>query len=569
MARTDKTPARSNPGRNPAESTESLSEAASSPEDLTRLIEGSLQSTPTGLSLETKLGIVTITILVFTFGFLVYRKVDLHQQQLMQVRGTPGASGDVIPPGDSAAAGSGVTESLSVDGSVSGASSEFSADSAPASPAGEPVAQSRPENAELVSVPAAQSPFAEESLQLDGDSGSGNMAEAIAQPEQQYGDVRGSMPELSFDEPDTGTTGDSFAAAPREEISLALTDSAAELTTGEIGVSEDEPEQSAAESSVPELNLGSAGTADPAIPDPTSELAAVDVSENNASSDADPDQFSLNLSVGDSTEAAAAVPQEDLSAAPASEVVAEESEPALIAMVEPQQEDDPFFSSASRGSSSAPQPQHEPQFQTEQQLQSEQPGDFPSDDENAATPARVEAGSESGGKFSLRGFNYQDNGNSADEDSEEELATYDVVTVENGDNYSKISRRVYGSSRYFSALAVFNQNRISDPRRMRPGMRVLTPPAEVLEKKYPQLLATQEHGNIQRASFIVTDEGGPAYRVGERETLSEIAERFLGRSSRWTEIYRLNQSTLKNPNKLKPGTILVLPPDAVQVNVAQ
>lgn len=527
------------------------------------------------MSLETKLGIVTITILVFTFGFLVYRKVDLHQQQLMQVRGTPGASGDVIPPGDSAAAGSGVTESMSVDGSVSGTGSEFASDPAPASPAGEPDEQFRPENAELVSVPSAQSPFAEESLQLEGDSGSGNMAEAIAQPEQQNDDVRGSMPELSFDESDTGTTSDSFAATPREEISLALTDSAAESSSGKIGITEDEPEQSAAESSVPELNIGSPEMADPAfhdsaLPEPTPELAAVDHSEKNSPNVGDSDQFSLNLSVDDSVGTAAAAPHEEFSAAPSPEVIAEEPEPALIAMVEPQQEDDPFFSSGSRGPSSEPQTQLESQPLSEQQLQSEQPGDFPSDDEKAATPARAEAGSESGGKFSLRGFNYQDNGTSADEvPSEEELATYDVVTVENGDNYSKISRRVYGSSRYFSALAVFNQNRISDPRRMRPGMRVLTPPAEVLEKKYPQLLATPEHGSIQRASFIVTDEGGPAYRVGERETLSEIAERFLGRSSRWTEIYRLNQSTLKNPNKLKPGTILVLPPDAVQVNVAQ
>ncbi|HRA89422.1 MAG TPA: LysM peptidoglycan-binding domain-containing protein, partial [Planctomycetaceae bacterium] len=63
------------------------------------------------------------------------------------------------------------------------------------------------------------------------------------------------------------------------------------------------------------------------------------------------------------------------------------------------------------------------------------------------------------------------------------------------------------------------------------------------------------------------DDGSPAYRVGERETISEISLRFLGRSSRWIEIYRLNQSTLGDPNKLKPGTILALPADAVEVNV--
>jgi len=63
------------------------------------------------------------------------------------------------------------------------------------------------------------------------------------------------------------------------------------------------------------------------------------------------------------------------------------------------------------------------------------------------------------------------------------------------------------------------------------------------------------------------DTGSPAYRVGERETISEISARFLGRSSRWIEIYRLNQSVVKDPNKLKAGLILALPADAAEVNV--
>ena len=103
---------------------------------------------------------------------------------------------------------------------------------------------------------------------------------------------------------------------------------------------------------------------------------------------------------------------------------------------------------------------------------------------------------------------------------------------------------------------------------MRPDMIVLTPAKELLEEKYPQLFVDSKPKVVQPAEFMILDDGSPAYRVGERETLSEIAGRFLGRSSRWVEIYRLNQTVVKDPNKLKAGLILALPADAAEVNVA-
>lgn len=99
-------------------------------------------------------------------------------------------------------------------------------------------------------------------------------------------------------------------------------------------------------------------------------------------------------------------------------------------------------------------------------------------------------------------------------------------------------------------------------------MKVLIPAAEVLEERYPLLFPEMQNTQIQPAGFFLLEDGSPAFRVGGRETLSEISERFLGRSSRWTEIYRLNQTALKDPNKLKPGLVLALPADAVEVNVA-
>ena len=102
---------------------------------------------------------------------------------------------------------------------------------------------------------------------------------------------------------------------------------------------------------------------------------------------------------------------------------------------------------------------------------------------------------------------------------------------------------------------------------MRPGMVVLVPAKEVLEERYPELFVDSQSKVAEVAEFFLLEDGSPAYRVGERETISQISERFLGRSSRWIEIYRLNQSVLKDPNKLKAGLILALPADATEVNV--
>ncbi|MEJ7594691.1 MAG: LysM peptidoglycan-binding domain-containing protein [Planctomycetaceae bacterium] len=177
---------------------------------------------------------------------------------------------------------------------------------------------------------------------------------------------------------------------------------------------------------------------------------------------------------------------------------------------------------------------------------------------------RTAAGSGSDGKFSLAAFNYQ---NGVSPGAPDDGSTFESVVVQNGDNYTKISKRVYGTVKYFSALAVFNQHRISEPKNMRPGMVVLVPAREVLEERYPEFFVDSQSKTPEPAGFLLLEDGTPAYRLGERETISEISERFLGRSSRWIEIYRLNQSVVKDPNKLKAGLILALPADAAEVNV--
>ncbi len=175
--------------------------------------------------------------------------------------------------------------------------------------------------------------------------------------------------------------------------------------------------------------------------------------------------------------------------------------------------------------------------------------------------------------------------------------------MESDDNFWKISKKQYGTPRYFQALTKYNQERVPDPNKMRTGTQILTPPAAVLEQKYPDLIektaptATPTPKSIdqtsQRPSFekpMSVDEndnsdprsdatagvsgyfysrtGEPLYRIGPDDTLGGIAQKHLGRTSRWRELYELNQNVLKSPDNLTVGAVIRLPSDASRVGLA-
>jgi nucleoid-associated protein YgaU len=154
----------------------------------------------------------------------------------------------------------------------------------------------------------------------------------------------------------------------------------------------------------------------------------------------------------------------------------------------------------------------------------------------------------------------------------------DYYVVQPQDNFWTISRKKYGTSRYFQALAELNKSRIPDPSRMRPGMKVSTPAAEMLEERYGQFLppgtrvqvtaAEEAAAKSAPSGFFVSSDGTPKYRTTEKDTLSDIAARHLGRSSRWIQIYEMNRDKLSSPNQVKVGTELSLPGDASSIGLA-
>lgn len=110
---------------------------------------------------------------------------------------------------------------------------------------------------------------------------------------------------------------------------------------------------------------------------------------------------------------------------------------------------------------------------------------------------------------------------------------------------------------------------------MRPGVKVSTPPTEILETQYSQFLpkgsavevASGERpaGKLGPPGFFTSVDGKPMYRTGEKDTLSDIAAKHLGRASRWIQVFEMNRDKLTSPNQVKVGTELVLPADASNV----
>lgn len=148
-----------------------------------------------------------------------------------------------------------------------------------------------------------------------------------------------------------------------------------------------------------------------------------------------------------------------------------------------------------------------------------------------------------------------------------------IHTVRPGDNYWTISRKAYATGVYYHALAAYNSYRIPDPKKMRPGMKVLVPSAEILAARYPKLCPRNAAGptlHHERSSGFFRDRGGnPMYRVGKTDTLSGIAQQHLGRASRWIQVYRMNRTRIKDPNRLKIGTELQLPADASNLRLVR
>jgi nucleoid-associated protein YgaU len=107
--------------------------------------------------------------------------------------------------------------------------------------------------------------------------------------------------------------------------------------------------------------------------------------------------------------------------------------------------------------------------------------------------------------------------------------------VQPGDTLSRIAFNIFGKRSKWAELAA--ENEIVNPERILPG--------DVIKYQVTDSSQTYQNKADSLSTSIVVVEKG--------DTLSKIATRLLGNSSYWRSIWRLNQSEIPNPHRLKVG----------------
>jgi len=74
-------------------------------------------------------------------------------------------------------------------------------------------------------------------------------------------------------------------------------------------------------------------------------------------------------------------------------------------------------------------------------------------------------------------------------------------------------------------------------------------PAASENAQPPEALSAQNGGNMQAQT----------YTVQKDDTLQKISKKLFGTYSKWYKIYKANKNKIKNPNLLRPGTVLTIP----------
>ncbi len=74
-----------------------------------------------------------------------------------------------------------------------------------------------------------------------------------------------------------------------------------------------------------------------------------------------------------------------------------------------------------------------------------------------------------------------------------------------------------------------------------------------------QAVAADQPGNVPAPPAVSGPGESVTYTVQKDDTLQKIAKKFYGSYGKWTRVYEANKDKLKNPNFVRPGTVLTIP----------
>ncbi len=82
------------------------------------------------------------------------------------------------------------------------------------------------------------------------------------------------------------------------------------------------------------------------------------------------------------------------------------------------------------------------------------------------------------------------------------------------------------------------------------------PQEDYSEAVYPY---EREEVNLEVEDNLVAELGFVEYEVQEGDTLQKISKKFYGTYRKWKKIYDANEGAIKDPNRIKPGMIILVP----------
>jgi len=139
--------------------------------------------------------------------------------------------------------------------------------------------------------------------------------------------------------------------------------------------------------------------------------------------------------------------------------------------------------------------------------------------------------------------------------------------VRGGESLFAICKEYYGDTSLVQALARFNK--MDDPAQVRAGRRLMIPTAESLggKSRAAPSPATPSKSSALRPTAVAANTPKPGdqgkrtaktYTVKHGDSLSAIAQRFLGDREKWRDLHRINRKVIDDPDNIRAGTVLKL-----------
>jgi len=131
---------------------------------------------------------------------------------------------------------------------------------------------------------------------------------------------------------------------------------------------------------------------------------------------------------------------------------------------------------------------------------------------------------------------------------------FDEYIVRGGDNFERISLRVYSTRRH--AMAIARANPLLDPRKLREGQAIRVPKDPANIQGLPVDGDDESTGGAEPVGQAPTIE----YTVKRGDSLGQIARSFYGSIAHIDFLFEANRDRLATKDDLRLGQVLLIPP---------